>query len=96
MANLQAHRLLSLCGWEPRSLPYTVDCDDKHNLSGGNTNLIGSSDGASSEQNSDLCVYVPGSDESTKNNVTPGALSSYNIPSSTVLECKRCGSSIGL
>ncbi|KAI7743657.1 hypothetical protein M8C21_031025 [Ambrosia artemisiifolia] len=29
----QAQKLLSLCGWEPRSLPYIVDCNDAQNTS---------------------------------------------------------------
>ncbi|KAL5782021.1 hypothetical protein ACOSP7_007050 [Xanthoceras sorbifolium] len=33
----QAHNLISLCGWEPRSLPYVVECED---TAGGNE-LVG-------------------------------------------------------
>ncbi|XP_074277975.1 uncharacterized protein LOC141601578 [Silene latifolia] len=92
----QAHRLLSLCGWKPRLLPYIVDCGDKHKLSGSNNNLTGVSNEASGEQKNELCVYVSGSDESTKDNENPGALSAYQDPSSTVLDCKLCGASVGL
>ncbi|KAH9625756.1 hypothetical protein KSS87_022309 [Heliosperma pusillum] len=92
----QAHSLLSLCGWEPRSLPYMVDCGDKHKLSGSNNNLTGVSNEASGQQKSELCVYLSGSDESTKDNENCGALSAYQDPSSTVLDCKLCGASVGL
>ncbi|GAV62826.1 zf-C3HC domain-containing protein [Cephalotus follicularis] len=41
-ANLyyQAHKLISLCGWEPRSLPYVVDCTDRANQFVKGTNLL--------------------------------------------------------
>ncbi|KAK9684429.1 hypothetical protein RND81_10G209400 [Saponaria officinalis] len=92
----QAHRLLSLCGWEPRLLPYVVIRDDKPESSGRNNNTTGLSDEVSGEQNNKLSVHISASDESMKDKDDPGALSGTYDPSCTVLDCKLCGASVGL
>ncbi|KAL9231541.1 hypothetical protein vseg_006760 [Gypsophila vaccaria] len=93
----QAHRLLSLCGWEPRLLPYTVICGDKPESSGrSNFNAAGLSDEVSGEQNNTLCVHMSASDDSVKDKEDPGALGGTYDPSCTVLDCKYCGASVGL
>lgn len=96
MADVQAHRLLSLCGWEPRLLPYMVDCEDQPKLSGSNGNISNLSHAAADEQSNRLSVSVSGSSENSRTNNDPGASSIYYDPNSTVLDCKLCGASIGL
>lgn len=90
----QAHRLLSLCGWEPRLLPYMVDIEDQHKLSGSNGNFSSLPQAVADEQNNRLSVSVSGSSETIRTDEE--ASSVYYDPNSTVLDCKLCGASIGL
>ncbi|XP_031372217.1 uncharacterized protein LOC116187574 isoform X1 [Punica granatum] len=94
----QALKLISLCGWEPRVLPYVFDC--KMDLS----------NGAAEETNSSkFSKVLPGNDKSL--GCTPAAdlssgmeanrnfgVSSESVadPKSVVLDCKLCGASVGL
>ncbi|KAI3440539.1 C3HC-type domain-containing protein [Psidium guajava] len=85
----QAIRLISLCGWEPRSLPYTVISKD--------TNIADSSGRISNKEGTLICI------DSTGNNSTAGVnennrdlKDSLSDPQSVVLECKLCGASVGL
>lgn len=90
----QAHRLLSLCGWVPRLLPYMVDYEDKPKKSLSNGNV--SSHATADEQNNKLSIYVSGSSELMGADEDSGPTSFYYDPNSTVLDCKLCGASIGL
>ncbi|XP_021731438.1 uncharacterized protein LOC110698332 isoform X1 [Chenopodium quinoa] len=92
----QAHRLLSLCGWEPRLLPYMVDCEDQPKLSGSNDNTSNLSHAAADEQSNRLSVSMSASNENIREDDDPGASSFYYDPNSTVLDCKLCGANIGL
>ncbi|XP_030521647.2 uncharacterized protein LOC115734832 isoform X2 [Rhodamnia argentea] len=85
----QAIKLICLCGWEPRSLPYVVIGKD--------TNTADSSCGISDKESTLICC------DSTGNNNTAGANENYRDlkdslfdPASVVLECKLCGASVGL
>ncbi|KAK9106833.1 hypothetical protein Syun_022844 [Stephania yunnanensis] len=97
-ANLyyQAHKLISLCGWETRVLPYMVDCENPS---------IQRTDDAHSE---DLFPPVNGQNAAIIMLSTSGADDAMEVnndhahrlqtcdPSSVVLECKQCGASVGL
>ncbi|XP_071711430.1 uncharacterized protein [Rutidosis leptorrhynchoides] len=79
----QAQKLISLCGWEPRLLPYIVDCKDAHTA-------------VSSAQNASITVY---SSHNFKNVETDKHFSNENEQydhSSVVLDCKLCGAKVGL
>lgn len=85
----QAIKLISLCGWEPRSLPYTVVGKD--------TNISDSSCRISNKESTLICI------DSVGNNNTAGAIGnnrdskdSLSDPHSVVLECKLCGATVGL
>ncbi|KAL0715601.1 hypothetical protein Bca4012_064923 [Brassica carinata] len=93
----QAQKLISLCGWEPRALPYIVDCKDKSGEAAKGTDTIDllpetatrellSSSNATSNPN--------GVSENSENPVLSGTLNSD--PSSVVLDCKLCGACVGL
>lgn len=92
----QAHRVLSLCGWEPRLLPYTVDCSDHSKQSTNSADLFSMSHVAAGEISNKLYVYVSDSGDSGKENGDALASGVYYNPNSTILECKLCGAGIGL
>ncbi|CAN0891507.1 Zinc finger C3HC-type protein 1 [Linum grandiflorum] len=79
----QAQKLISLCGWVPRSLPYVVDCMEKPT--------------GSERQSSSINVHSAATEEITE--VTEEATShigSHVDPNSVVLDCGLCGASVGL
>ncbi|KAJ0105063.1 hypothetical protein Patl1_19037 [Pistacia atlantica] len=76
----QAQKLISLCGWEPRSLPYVVDCEDNVN------NFVIDVDG----QNPCIDAQSGGSNEIVE------AAENSGIHKSVVLDCRLCGASVGL
>ncbi|CAO2826910.1 unnamed protein product [Amaranthus hypochondriacus] len=92
----QAHRLLSLCGWEPRLLPYIVDCENQPKLSSSNENFSHLSHGTDDVQSNKLSVCVSGSSGSIRADEDLDTSSVYYDPNSVVLDCKLCGASIGL
>lgn len=87
--DLQAHKLISLCGWEPRSLPYFVDYKAEE----------GKSDPASSvssRHNPHISVYSSKSSEHLEGNDVMMASGAQWDPNSVVLDCGLCGASVGL
>ncbi|KAF8005792.1 hypothetical protein BT93_K0161 [Corymbia citriodora subsp. variegata] len=85
----QAIKLISLCGWEPRLLPYVVISKD--------TDISDSPRRISNKENALICI------DSTGNNDTAGAngnnrdsKDSLSDLQSVVLECKLCGATVGL
>ncbi|GAB4845325.1 hypothetical protein Ancab_038733 [Ancistrocladus abbreviatus] len=87
----QAHKLLSLCGWEPRLLPYIVDCSDQTMQSANDVANV-----SAAEQSTSLTVYHSGSSNMVESDEGPMRPGAYYDPNSTVLECKLCGASVGL
>lgn len=78
----QAQRIISLCGWEPRSLPYVVNYRD---LSDRDTDL-----------SVPLDVISSATDDNTEANDDPMTTGVQYDPSAVVLDCRICGASIGL
>lgn len=99
-ANLyyQGQRLISLCGWELRLLPYVVDCEDR------STQPV---EDACPRESSPCLVHVhsPSIQLSSKPGVNEVIESSQNKsvgiqrkpePASVVLDCSLCGASVGM
>ncbi|CAK9312187.1 unnamed protein product [Citrullus colocynthis] len=85
----QALKLISLFGWEPRSLPYVVDCKS------------GSDQSLKKSTTLDSCptvnLFTAATKENADGNRIPelsSELQSY--PNSVVLDCRLCGASVGL
>ncbi|GAB2218947.1 hypothetical protein Drorol1_Dr00006570 [Drosera rotundifolia] len=77
----QAPKLLSLCGWEPRLLPYIVGSNDLSSKVGG--------------QSTSLVIYS-GSGERAQADEGSSLSGSHYDTCSTVLECKLCKATMGL
>ncbi|BBH04076.1 C3HC zinc finger-like protein [Prunus dulcis] len=93
----QAQKLISLCGWEPRSLPYVVDSENRLNHSVMKANISSSSHSATNGQNPSINVHSTRNDELVE--VERNASTSSSIqsePNSVVIDCKLCGASVGL
>ncbi|ERN07763.1 uncharacterized protein LOC18435993 [Amborella trichopoda] len=94
----KAQKIISLCGWEPRVLPYVIECEDHPSLP---------SKCPSPSQRSQCLLQVQtptillnsksGDDEAAvlKESNTSFKEKEYD-PASVVLDCKLCGASIAL
>jgi hypothetical protein len=94
---MQAQRLISLCGWELRSLPYAVDCKDVSNQSHKNSTIVYCPQVVDDATNKSLIVYSADNNESSKVDEN----SKYSIgeqmdPNSVVFDCSLCGATVGL
>lgn len=97
-ANLyyQALKLISLCGWETRSLPYVVDCKTGPSQFVKDADIFNSSQGVYHGQNLSHNLSLEGSDRTLEENANSEAYGVENDPNSVVLDCRFCGASVGL
>lgn len=95
---MQALKLITLCGWEPRVVPYVVDCKMKlSNQSAEEVNNSNYSKVLHEREKSIICV--PAADLSPMTEANRNFRSSTESvadPQSVVLDCKLCGASVGL
>ncbi|XWS47651.1 hypothetical protein CRYUN_Cryun13aG0002400 [Craigia yunnanensis] len=93
----QAQKLISLCGWEPRSLPYVVDCKDGQNQFVQDADILNSSQGVDYGRNLSLSFHATGENENleAKKDFENSFRLQYD-PKSVVLDCRLCGASVGL
>lgn len=95
-ANLyyQAQKLISLCGWEPRLLPYSVNSKDGPDQSAKNANALSSSYlGSNPSINLEPASMKEIMEADENSNISTRIQSD---PNSVVLDCKLCGASVGL
>ncbi|XP_054822448.1 uncharacterized protein LOC129320830 isoform X2 [Prosopis cineraria] len=82
-----AQKLISLCGWTLRSLPYQVDCKDVADRS--IKNIV--------TDNNNLIVHSANADESLETDANSnGSIGEQMNPNSVVLDCCLCGATVGL
>ncbi|XP_028753817.1 uncharacterized protein LOC114713354 [Neltuma alba] len=85
----QAQKLISLCGWTPRSLPYQVDCKDIPDQSVKNI--------VTDMKNNNLIWHSANADESLDTDAnSKGSIGEQLNPNSVVLDCSLCGATVGL
>ncbi|PRQ16451.1 putative Zinc finger, C3HC [Rosa chinensis] len=93
----QAQKLISLCGWEPRSLPYIVDSEKRLNQSTPKANVLSSSHLTANSQYPIISVQYASNHDLIEANETFSSSSALQSESnSVVLDCKLCGASVGL
>ncbi|KAF9667633.1 hypothetical protein SADUNF_Sadunf15G0043900 [Salix dunnii] len=98
-ANLyyEAQKLISLCGWEPRVLPYVVDCKDKPTQPVKDTDSTDSFHMVINWQNPSIQVHSVAAEQSVDTNEESGSCSGPHADSNAVvLDCRFCGASVGL
>ncbi|KAI4319188.1 hypothetical protein MLD38_032818 [Melastoma candidum] len=85
----EALKLISLCGWEPRALPYMVI--------GKNANVQSPSHSAT-DSDQEIVMIDPSNivQASKKNENMRNSSDLLSDPRSVVLDCKLCGASVGL
>ncbi|CAN4086754.1 unnamed protein product [Withania somnifera] len=93
----QAQKLISLCGWELRRLPYLVDPKDQLNQSRKDANLSDKS--ILSGESQTITVYSSCADKTSDSKPDDDNQASEEAiinPNSVVLDCRFCGACIGL
>ncbi|CAN1180421.1 F-box/LRR-repeat protein At1g52650 [Linum perenne] len=89
----QAQKLISLCGWVPRSLSYVVDCMEKPT----DSERWKSSLPESTSESSGINVHSAAVEERAEVTEEAGSnVGSRVDPNSVVLDCGLCGASVGL
>ncbi|KAF2298838.1 hypothetical protein GH714_028258 [Hevea brasiliensis] len=96
-AKPKAQKLISLCGWEPRSLPYVVDCKERPKKLIKDADNLNSSNIVTNGQNTSISFYSATTNENLEATEDFSLLSGLQAdPHSIVLDCKLCGASVGL
>lgn len=94
---MQAQKLISLCGWEPRALPYIVDCKDRSSETARGTDTIDLLPETATRELLSISSSTPITNGVSGNNENPTLPDTLNSdPSSVVLDCKLCGACVGL
>ncbi|OVA19767.1 zinc finger protein [Macleaya cordata] len=93
----QAQKLIALCGWETRSLPYVVDCDVPSAQLAANAHSKESSTHVNGRNPGIIMCSTSGADEVMDVDEEQQSLSGLQSdPASVVLDCRLCGASVGL
>ncbi|KAJ1392331.1 Zinc finger, C3HC-like [Sesbania bispinosa] len=93
----QAQKLISLCGWKLRCLPYVVDCKDIPDQSLKNITIQDCSQVVADVKNNNLIFYSADTGESLKTDENSKYSNGEQIdPNSAVLDCTLCGATVGL
>ncbi|CAL9071526.1 unnamed protein product [Musa acuminata var. zebrina] len=90
----QVWKIICLCGWEPRLLPYVVDCEDRSDLLGENSPPSKSSPPILHEQKDGLTIYSSGIGDIELRST--GVTNDDYDPASVVLDCRFCGACVAL
>lgn len=93
---MQAQKIISLCGWKPRLLPYVVESKDRQCKSAKDVNHLNQPDKVANMQTPPISILSSAPDESLQANDNPMASSQLQCEHSVVLECSLCGATVGL
>ncbi|KAG6675573.1 hypothetical protein I3842_15G110200 [Carya illinoinensis] len=97
MHSAQAQKLISLCGWEYRSLPYVVNSKDGAYQSAEKSSKVTSSHIVTNRQNPSINLESAGIKEIMEADENANVSTRVQSdPNSVVLDCKLCGASVGL
>lgn len=92
----QALKIISLCGWEPRLLPYAVDCGTKSHSDANSSSTLTQPGLINNSMEDRVVVYAP--NEVDGSTVIADARQAYQHydPLSVVLDCQFCGACVAL
>ncbi|CAN6478403.1 unnamed protein product [Victoria cruziana] len=91
----KAQKIISLCGWDPRVLPYVVDCQDKTHY--GEAVGVSEMSRNTSQEQSPSIPSITGIDKVSEQDESSSVFDDREVdPASVVLDCKLCGACVGL
>ncbi len=95
----QAQHAIAICGWDPRLLPYTVDCGEQSAVPSTKNNgcTVTENTGISHESGPIVMIHSRGKPQQVcGHNHVQRLHSAASDPASVVLDCNVCGASVGL
>uniref|UniRef100_J3L1P8 C3HC-type domain-containing protein n=1 Tax=Oryza brachyantha TaxID=4533 RepID=J3L1P8_ORYBR len=92
----QALKIISLCGWEPRLLPYAVDCGIKSHSDANSTSTLPQPRLLNNSMEDRVVVFSPNELDGSPATADPNQEDQYYDPLSVVLDCQFCGACVAL
>lgn len=89
----QALKIISLCGWEPRLLPYAVDCGTEFHSDANSTSKLAQPEQSSKTMEDRVILYSP---DGGRPSVDVNQEYQHYDPLSVVLDCQFCGACVAL
>ncbi|KAL5228710.1 hypothetical protein ABZP36_016975 [Zizania latifolia] len=92
----QALKIISLCGWEPRLLPYAVDCGTKSHSDANSASTLAQPGIINNTMEDRVIVYSPNEVDGAPATADANQVDQHYDPLSVVLDCKFCGACVAL
>ncbi|KAL5222994.1 hypothetical protein ABZP36_027707 [Zizania latifolia] len=92
----QALKIISLCGWEPRLLPYAVDIGTKSHSDANSISTLAQPGLTNNTMEDRVIVYSPNKVDDAPAAVDANQADQHYDPLSVVLDCQFCGACVAL
>uniref|UniRef100_A0A0A9DIR2 Uncharacterized protein n=1 Tax=Arundo donax TaxID=35708 RepID=A0A0A9DIR2_ARUDO len=92
----QALKIISLCGWEPRLLPYAIDCGTKTHSAANPTSKLAQQEQTSKTMEDRVILYSPNDVNGALAPADANQEDQHYDPLSVVLDCQFCGACVAL
>ncbi|RLN23717.1 uncharacterized protein C2845_PM07G15080 [Panicum miliaceum] len=92
----QALKIISLCGWEPRLLPYAIDCGTESHSDASATPKLTQPQQISKTMEDQVILYSPNDANGGRASAEANREDQHYDPLSVVLDCQFCGACVAL
>ncbi|CAL4948839.1 unnamed protein product [Urochloa decumbens] len=92
----QALKIISLCGWEPRLLPYAVDCGTESHSDASSVSKLAQRQQISKTIEDRVILYSPNDANRVRASADASGEDQHYDPLSVVLDCQFCGACVAL
>ncbi|XP_021312975.1 uncharacterized protein LOC8082514 isoform X3 [Sorghum bicolor] len=92
----QALKIISLCGWEPRLLPYAIDCGTEFHSDANSTSKLAQPEQTSKTMEDRVILYSPDDANGARPSADVNQEDQHYDPLSVVLDCQFCGACVAL
>ncbi|TKW15253.1 hypothetical protein SEVIR_5G225200v4 [Setaria viridis] len=92
----QALKIISLCGWEPRLLPYAIDCGTESHSDASSISKMVQPQQISKTMEDRVILYSPNDANGARASADANREDQHYDPLSAVLDCQFCGACVAL
>ncbi|CAO2179287.1 unnamed protein product [Urochloa humidicola] len=92
----QALKIISLCGWEPRLLPYAIDCGTESHSDASSVSKLAQPHQISKAIEDRIILYSPNDANGIRASADANQEDQHYDPLSVVLDCQFCGACVAL
>ncbi|OEL26378.1 hypothetical protein BAE44_0012602 [Dichanthelium oligosanthes] len=96
ICGVAALKIISLCGWEPRLLPYAVDCGTESHSDASSTSKLAQPQQISKMMEDRVVLYSPNDANGARASADANREDQHFDPLSVVLDCQFCGACVAL